>query len=102
MTELHAHVSIIQASDDAVSLLQELELEPILESIVDSGSRQLRAEKAVLKAKSVKLRAEDVLAQLAEPQPLQKAVGEPLDTGPKVAATQVLLVHLNEQSCCVL
>jgi hypothetical protein len=39
-----------QASDDAVSLLQELELEPILESIVDSGYKQLQVEKATRKA----------------------------------------------------
>jgi hypothetical protein len=84
-----------------VSLLQELELEPILESIVDSGSRQLRAEKAVLKGKKDVVRAEDVLAQL-DSQPLRKAAGEPMDTGPTIAATQVLLVQCVEQHCCVL
>jgi hypothetical protein len=85
-----------------VSLLQELELEPILESIVDSGSRQLRAEKAVLKGKKDVVRAEDVLAQLAEPQQLlQKAAGEPLDTGPTIAATQVRQLHCVQQVCCV-
>ena len=83
-----------QASDDAVSLLQELELEPILESIVDSGYKQLQVEKATRKAAEKPLRAADVLLQqqqltAAAEERLQK---EPLQSGPTVAATQVMLI----------